>query len=156
MGVCAMKFDASKIDDDVFEYEGGMRQCISGFGNNAKECVDQLINNRYSDAAHNALNWHIKELVRWCRSLNREAQEIRLHNERLIEELLTNGSGWDRESLLAFIRNPPPKTERHERNTITCPCCGEKTVVDTRCVEDCDECGVAIAYSVRPYSERAT
>jgi hypothetical protein len=97
----------TKIDDDHFEYEGGMRQCISGFGANAKEAVEELLNHRYSDAAHNAVNWHIDELVRWCRELNRECQEVRQHNERLIEELLTSGSGWDRESLLAFIREPP-------------------------------------------------
>ena len=63
------------IDDDHFEYEGGMRQCISGFGENAKECVEQLLNNPYSDVAHNSINWHIDELVRWCRGLNRELKE---------------------------------------------------------------------------------
>lgn len=65
------------IDDDHFDYEGGQRQCISGFGRNAKECVQQLLNNPYSDAAHNTINWHIDELVRWCRGLNREVQEVK-------------------------------------------------------------------------------
>ena len=143
-------------DDDHFEYEGGMRQCISGFGENTKGAALDLVNDGLNGEKYRILLWRIDELVRWCRGLNREAQEIRQHNERLVEELLTNGSGWDRESLLEFIRNPPSKVEHRERNTIACPCCGELTVVDTKCVEDCDECGVALRYDVVPLNPRVT
>ena len=67
-----------KIDDDHFEYECGMRQCISGFGRNAKECLQDLASHPNSDAAWKSCQWHIDELVRWCRELNRELKTIRL------------------------------------------------------------------------------
>lgn len=67
----------TEIDDDHFDYEGGMRQCISGFGENAKKCVESLVNHPDSDASWRIANWHIDELVRWCRGLNRELQELK-------------------------------------------------------------------------------
>ncbi len=75
------------IDKDTFEYEGGFRQCISGFGRNAKEAVEELLNHRHSDAGHNRVNWHIDELVRWCQELNGELQTAQFHLADFITRL---------------------------------------------------------------------
>ena len=67
----------TELDDDHFEYEGGMRQCISGFGENAKGAALDLVNDGFNGEKYRILLWHIDELVRWCRGLNRELQEVK-------------------------------------------------------------------------------
>ena len=142
----------TEIDDDHFDYEGGMRQCISGFGRNAKECLQDLASHPNSDAAWKSCQWHIDELVRWCRGLTRQRIVIS-------QELIGCGNGYTQEVIDAICDGTEAPTNdelktKHERNTITCPVCGERTTVDTRCVEDCDECGTPIAYTVIPLNER--
>ena len=72
--------DEPEIDDDHFEYEVGagipaQRQCISGFGENACGYIASLELSK-DDAA--TAKYHIRELVRWCRALNRELKEAKL------------------------------------------------------------------------------
>lgn len=92
------------VDDDHFDYEGGMKQCISGFGRNAEEAVEELLNHRYSDAAHNRVNWHIRELVRWCRGLNRELKVKERELEAVSGELIGCGCGYDLDTIAEILK----------------------------------------------------
>lgn len=65
---------SDEIDDDKFKYDGSeMSQCISGFGQNARGIVGDIV---LADTAREQLEnteraiWHIEELVRWCRHFN--------------------------------------------------------------------------------------
>ncbi len=77
------------INDDVFEYSSssGFAQCISGFGRNAIEAIEEDLRGDPGDdilkEARERLAWHIGELVRWCRGLNRQAQERAAEVSRL-------------------------------------------------------------------------
>lgn len=71
-----------KIDDDIFEYEGGMKQCISNFG---RQIVDGINEHCRSKSAQKRLGYGVGELVRWCKSLNRENQELKLQIEEMQE-----------------------------------------------------------------------
>jgi galactokinase len=71
------------VNDDVFEYtnSGGMTQCISGFGENAIEAVSHDLRGDPADdeykEALGRLEWHVRELVRWCRNFNGENQRMK-------------------------------------------------------------------------------
>lgn len=63
------------FDDDVFAYDGGvMRQCISGFGRNA---LQDLFCKCKDKEACKQIGYRVNELVRWCRSFNRENHELK-------------------------------------------------------------------------------
>lgn len=72
---------AAGINDDVFEYDnGGMTQCISGFGENTLAEIRSVMRTvfeerRLDNENFDRVAWHVRELVRWCRGLNRQAQE---------------------------------------------------------------------------------
>jgi hypothetical protein len=77
----------SKINDDVFEYEGsgGFTQCISGFGRNTLDAIEEIVerHGEYSDEDRERIAWHVGELVRWCRGLNHERLQLK---EKLAKE----------------------------------------------------------------------
>lgn len=87
------------FDKDIIECEGGMRQCISGFGRNALLAADDFSKNR-SNETFNAIKYHIDELVRWCQELHAE-----LHSAK---QLATN------QSATAFV------TERFVVSHVNC------------------------------------
>lgn len=69
------------IDDDHFTYEGGMRQCISGFGRNYAASLLELIDRDKAEAEgveniDEHVAWPFDELVRWCRNFNGETQRL--------------------------------------------------------------------------------
>jgi hypothetical protein len=73
------------VDDNTFAYDnGGMSQCISGFGDNAKRLVRELSEyiaearelNMESAEIKSRIDWHIDELVHWCRHLNGKCKEL--------------------------------------------------------------------------------
>jgi hypothetical protein len=69
------------IDPDVFAYEsGGFSQCISGFGRNAVETIQEDFRDTGPDEEGvtpvERLRWHIGELVRWCQHFNGKAQRL--------------------------------------------------------------------------------
>lgn len=90
----------AEIDDDVFEYEGGMKQCISGFGRNAIDEVMEMVGEAceqtpgddwdavvwYEDAKR-AVEWSFGEMVRWCRALNGDNQRQALELAQLRAEV---------------------------------------------------------------------
>jgi hypothetical protein len=78
--------EMTEIDDDHFEYDAGMRQCISGFGRNATLRIREVINDALvggfddpneGERVQHAIDWHINELVRWCRHFNAECQRLK-------------------------------------------------------------------------------
>jgi|GEM_PF-5199780 len=89
----------AEIDDDHFEYdcersEGNfpISQCISGFGRNASEQIRMALNDAavagFDDASQSKdvariIDWHINELVRWCRYHNGKCQRLAAEVERL-------------------------------------------------------------------------
>lgn len=73
----------TQIDDDHFDYDGGQRQCISGFGENTKGAALDLVNDGFNGEKYRTLLWHIDELVRWCRGLNRELKEVKAKYDTL-------------------------------------------------------------------------
>jgi hypothetical protein len=64
---------AEPFNDDVFTYDGGMAQSIGGFGRNAMN--DVRLNSKI--ARQRKVTYAIGELVRWCRSFNRENHELK-------------------------------------------------------------------------------
>lgn len=76
--------EAMAINDDIFAYDnGGMKQCISGFGRNAKHDVRNILRS-YGDMdeseqrdSEDSVCYYIDELVRWCRALNSKEQSLR-------------------------------------------------------------------------------
>lgn len=80
--------ETTDIDDGVFQYEGSeMSQCISGFGRNALELIEDVATRHKDMDPEDAerVRWHVGELVRWCRHFNGKAQRL----EREKAELLT-------------------------------------------------------------------
>jgi hypothetical protein len=69
------KQEVEPIDDDTFAYEGGFSQCISGFGRNAIENIVSRFE-PISDEDREAIEWHINELVRWCRHFNGKCKQL--------------------------------------------------------------------------------
>lgn len=65
-----------EIDDDHFTYDGGMRQCISGAGANAKAAIDEMLL-EIGDFYGTTPQYYIDELVRWCREFNGENQRLK-------------------------------------------------------------------------------
>lgn len=84
-----MTTPSSDFDDDIIVYENSpMRQCISGFGNNAIETLHAL--DAFSDAkdradAKGVVEYSIRELVGWCRAFNRKVTRLRSIAARLGE-----------------------------------------------------------------------
>ncbi len=78
-----MDTSEAKINDDVFAYEGsgGMSQCISGFGRNAIDVVHEAFEEAKTEDemadAMGRIEWHINELVRWCRHFNGELKRMK-------------------------------------------------------------------------------
>lgn len=72
------------IDDDHFDYEGGMGQCISGFGRNAIHSLRE---------EPETVEWYIEELVRWCRAFNGELQRCRQQRSQLLAALQQIATG---------------------------------------------------------------
>lgn len=70
---------ADEINDDVFQYDGPMSQCISGFGANTIELIRTEIRETFRQSlrveAMERIEWHVGELVRWCRAFNGELQK---------------------------------------------------------------------------------
>lgn len=71
------------LDDDVFAYEGsgGLSQCISGFGRNAIDALDEEIfkhmSREHRDRVLDPAEQSIGELVRWCRHFNGELKKAK-------------------------------------------------------------------------------
>lgn len=93
-----------EIDDDHFEYEGGFRQCISGFGRNAKDAVDEFRDNPYSQTTQDRIDWHINELVRWCQGLNHELKVALRNYEIVSRELINCGNGYDEAAIAELTK----------------------------------------------------
>lgn len=83
-----MKTEQKTIDDDHFTYEGGMRQCISGFGRNTIEVIEDYWceEDDPEDDPLARVRWHINELVRWCRNFNGETQRLEAEVEAAKKE----------------------------------------------------------------------
>jgi hypothetical protein len=86
------KQDVPEIDDDIFDYEGGMQQCISQFGKNALSGLPFPPSSNSS--VRRRLEYNVNELVRWCRGLNRkkiiaerELATLQAENQRKHERL---------------------------------------------------------------------
>lgn len=86
-----------EIDDDVFKYDNAdMSQCISGFGRNAIRAIQadletariprQMSDDEYADARER-IDWHINELVKWCRHFNGKSQALARQSVTLAEAL---------------------------------------------------------------------
>jgi hypothetical protein len=89
-----------KIDDDTFEYTNeqgvgiGAYQCISGFGRNVKDAIDEVFEEvpdrdgpeaESKDEIKDRLHYFVDELVRWLRTMNHNLQEARAHLAKLAE-----------------------------------------------------------------------
>jgi hypothetical protein len=80
--------ETTDIDDDVFQYEGSeMSQCISGFGRNALELIEDVATRHKDMDPEDAerVRWHVGELVRWCRHFNGKSQRLKRSNADLLE-----------------------------------------------------------------------
>lgn len=74
------------IDDDVFDYDNGFSQCISGHGRDLVEDIGSVVSDAYCGRLSNReerveelrrLEYKVKELVRWCRHLNGELKRAK-------------------------------------------------------------------------------
>lgn len=66
-----------EINDDTFDYTNGFKQCISGFGRSAIDVIRETVEAAHAGQdqdpeAMERIEWHVNELVRWCRGLNGE------------------------------------------------------------------------------------
>lgn len=71
-----------EIDDDTFDYDGGMSQCVSGFGRDtSKRIYEDMQNVRHFsneelNEAKEHIQWSIGELVRWVRNFNGKSKRL--------------------------------------------------------------------------------
>ncbi len=79
----------TEFDDDVFVYGDWptLRQCISGFGRDLIDDLEEYVNEEtgygISEIQKCKFQWQVNELVRWCRAFNRENHELKQDRDRL-------------------------------------------------------------------------